>query len=243
MLSAESSSRLAVRLRRALRPCLRLAARSLLLFLCLVTLYVALGTAAAFFPINRAFIQPANGIEIFIATNGVHTDLVLPVRAAGVDWRAILPLADIEDPDIAPTYIGFGWGDRAFYLETRRWQDLKLGTALKVLLGLGPSILHVVWQARPLEDDNIRRIRITPVQLAHLVRYLRAGFATDAAGKPIAIPGAAYQAHDTFYEAHGSYSPILTCNEWVRRALAGAGIRTALWAPFDYDLFRTLPAG
>jgi len=199
------------------------------------------GTAAAFFPVNRDFVQPANGIDIFIASNGVHTDLVLPVRASGIDWREILPLSDLKDPTTAPTHIGFGWGDRAFYLETRRWQDVTIGTALAALLGLGPSALHVVWQARPLEADNIRRLRITPVQLAHLARYLRAGFVTDSVGKPIAIPGAGYHAHDAFYEAHGSYSLVLTCNEWLRRALADAGIRTALWAPFDYDLFKTLP--
>jgi uncharacterized protein (TIGR02117 family) len=241
MLADRSSIPYALRLRRALRPVVRAAVRAALLVLSLVTLYIAIGTAAAFFPINRDFVQPANGIDIFIASNGVHTDLVLPVRAAGIDWRDILPLGNVKDPDIAPTHIGFGWGDRAFYLETRRWQDVKIGTALKSLFGLGPSALHVVWQARPLESDNIRRVRITPVELAHLVRYIRADFATDAAGKPRRIPGAAYHAHDAFYEAHGSYSLILTCNEWLRRALADAGIRTALWAPFDYDLLRTLP--
>ena len=242
MLGGQTSRPSPLRPRRTPHQIFRILAHVLLIFVFLVTLYLALGTAAAFFPINRGFTQPANGIDIFIASNGVHTDLVLPVRAAGTDWREILPLSDVKDPAFEPTHVGFGWGDRAFYLETPHWQDLKLGTALKALLGLGPSTLHVVWQARPLESDEIRRIRITPVQLAHLVRYLRAGFATDADGKPVAIRGAVYHTHDAFYEAHGSYSVILTCNEWVRRALADAGIRTAIWAPFDYDLFRTLPA-
>jgi hypothetical protein len=30
---------------------------------------------------------------------------------------------------------------------------------------------------------------------------------------------------------------VLTSNEWVRRGLAQAGVRTARWAPFDRALF------
>jgi uncharacterized protein (TIGR02117 family) len=202
----------ALRLRRAFRPVLRLAGRAVLLLVGFVTLYIGLAFGAAFIPVNRDFVPPATGIDIFIATNGVHTDIVLPARAAGMDWREIFSLGDLGDPAIAPAYIGFGWGDRAFYLETRRWQDLRPDTALKALFGLGPSVLHVVWQGRPIEAGNIRRVRIAPVQLAHLIRYIRAALITDAAGRPIAIPGAAYHAHDAFMKLMtpiASFSPAM----------------------------------
>jgi uncharacterized protein (TIGR02117 family) len=100
-----------------------------------------------------------------------------------------------------------------------------------------------VWQARPIEADNIRRVRVSPVQLAALARVLRTSFANDGAGRPIVISGAGYGEHDAFYEAQGSYSLFATCNEFVRRVLAAAGIRTALWAPFDFDVMYPLPAG
>jgi hypothetical protein len=33
------------------------------------------------------------------------------------------------------------------------------------------------------------------------------------------------------------YTFWFTCNEWVRRGLAEAGVRTAAWAPFDAAIF------
>ena len=42
---------------------------------------------------------------------------------------------------------------------------------------------------------------------------------------------------DAFYEGTGRYTLWLTCNEWIGRALAGAGVRTAVRAPFDAALF------
>jgi uncharacterized protein (TIGR02117 family) len=231
-----------LRLRRALRAVASLAARSLAALLFLTTLYIAFGYAVAFFPINRDFASAPDGIEIFVASSGVHTDIVLPVRAAGIDWTGLLPLSDLRDSGIAPSHVGFGWGDRDFYLETRRWSDLRPVTALRAVFGLGPSVLHVVWQGRPLEAENIRRVRINAMQLARIVRALRESFASDGGGRPIAIAQAAYGEHDAFYQAHGSYSLLVTCNEFIRKILAAAGIRTAIWAPFDFDVLHPLPA-
>jgi hypothetical protein len=38
-----------------------------------------------------------------------------------------------------------------------------------------------------------------------------------------------------------SYTFWHTCNEWTRRALATAGVRTATWAPFDIAVMFHLP--
>ena len=47
------------------------------------------------------------------------------------------------------------------------------------------------------------------------------------------IDAAGYGDNDAFYEAIPRYTFWYTCNEWTRRALAAAGVRTAIWAPFD----------
>jgi hypothetical protein len=66
---------------------------------------------------------------------------------------------------------------------------------------------------------------------------VRAGFRRGADGAPRRIDTPGYFDTDAFYEGTGRYTLVLTSNEWVRRALAGAGIRTATWAPFDTALF------
>jgi hypothetical protein len=47
------------------------------------------------------------------------------------------------------------------------------------------------------------------------------------------IAHAGYGVTDAFYVGTGRYLPWITCNEWVRRLIARAGVRTAVWAPFE----------
>jgi uncharacterized protein (TIGR02117 family) len=85
-------------------------------------------------------------------------------------------------------------------------------------------------------------VRISAEQYARLVAYVRASFVRDADGavQRIAAPG--YFDTDAFYDAVPTYTFWYTCNEWTRRALAVAGVRTAWWAPFDIAVMRQLPA-
>jgi ABC-type lipoprotein export system ATPase subunit len=65
----------------------------------------------------------------------------------------------------------------------------------------------------------------------------------DAGGAVRRIDAAGYFGTDAFYEAVPTYTFWFTCNEWTRRALAAAGVRTAWWAPFDIAVMHHLPAG
>jgi uncharacterized protein (TIGR02117 family) len=205
--------------------------------------YLLLALVLGLTPVNRDF-RPtppqAGGVTIYLRTNGVHAELVLPA-AAPYDWRSELPPAEVVDaarlaapPPLA--WIALGWGDRDFFIRTRTWDDLRLGSAASALLGLGPAAMHVEYLARP-QDYRAQRIDLSPAQYARLVDGLRAGFARDAAGRPRRIDDSGYFDTDAFYEGTGRYSARLTCNEWIRRVLAGAGVRTASWAPFETALF------
>ena len=208
--------------------------------------YLLLALLLGLLPVNRDF-RPtppeAGGVTVYLRSNGVHAELVLPA-ASPYDWRAELPPAGIVDaarlaspPPLA--WIAFGWGDREFFVRTRTWRDLRPATAASALLGLGPAAMHVEYLARPL-DYRAQRIDLSPAQYARLVEGLRAGFARDAAGRPRRIDDPGYFDTDAFYEGTGRYTLWLTCNEWIRRVLAGAGVRTAAWAPFEAALFRQL---
>jgi len=205
--------------------------------------YLLLALVLGLLPVNRDWVPTPpgeGGIAVFLRTNGVHAELVLPA-AAPHDWRAELPPAEVVDavrlsalPSLA--WIAFGWGDREFFIRTRTWRDLRPATAASALLGLGPAAMHVEYLARP-QNYHAQRIELSPAQYARLVDGLRAGFVRDADGRPRRIDDPGYFDTDAFYEGTGRYTLWLTSNEWIRRVLAGAGVRTAVWAPFDVALF------
>jgi len=205
--------------------------------------YLLLALLLGLLPVNRDWVPTPpgeGGITVFLRTNGVHAELVLPA-AAPYDWRAELPPAEVVDavrlsapPSLA--WIAFGWGDREFFIRTRTWRDLRPATAASALLGLGPAAMHVEYLARP-QDYRALRIELSPAQYARLVDGLRAGFVRDANGRPRRIDDPGYFDTDAFYEGAGRYTLWLTSNEWIRRVLAGASVRTAAWAPFDVALF------
>lgn len=217
--------------------------RAALAIVALPVLYVLVALLLGVIPVNREF-RPTDGasggVTVYLRTNGVHTDLVVPA-AAPHDWRGEFPpeslidAARLIEPHVLQ-WIAFGWGDREFFLQTRTWRDLRLRTTAVALFGLGRGAMHVEYLAQPLRYD-VQRIDLHPQQYRALVAALRAGFLRGADGQPQRIDARGYFGTDAFYLGHGRFTPWLTCNEWIRRVLAGAGVRTAVWAPFDVVLF------
>jgi uncharacterized protein (TIGR02117 family) len=204
--------------------------------------YVAAAILLGLLAVNAGWQANADdpeGVKVYVRTNGLHADLVLPARAPHDFTHEFAPGTVIDraqEPSAeALEWIAFGWGDRGFYLNTPTWADLDAGTAWRALAARGPSAMHVEYVRRP-EAYEVHPLWLTADEYVRLVAYVRAGFRRDAAGAPIRIDHPGYFATDAFYEGVGSYSPVLTSNEWVRRGLAQAGVRTARWAPFERAL-------
>jgi uncharacterized protein (TIGR02117 family) len=195
--------------------------------LLLPLLYAGATLVFGLLPVNRDFREADQGVDIYVRANAVHTDLLLPIRSSTRDWRGLLKVPGIGQAE----YISVGWGDRAFYLETKTWADLHAGNAVRALFGIDSTVLHIEAEAKPRESTEVVRIRIAPEQLERLVTQIDASLMHDAQGLPLLIVGAHYYNNDSFFEAQGHYSMFVTCNEWVRTVLSGAGIRTAWWAP------------
>ncbi len=179
-------------------------------------------------------------VDIYVRTNGVHADLVLPMTALDIDWRQRLPVLE-SDPNL--NYLAFGWGDREFYLTTPTWADLRATTAVKALTGFDSSVMHVEAAPPPsplASRHPIAELRVSEQQYRLLVEFVEASLLRDANGSAIEISGAHYGPHDAFFEARGHYSAIQTCNEWTRQALHHADLRTPVWAPFDIALMHQL---
>ena len=139
-------------------------------------------------------------------------------------------------PDPAPCdWLLFGWGDRRFYVETPTWRDVRPGTVVAALVGSGDTLVHVDhWRAFE-PDDSVRALRLRPDEYRRLAAFVDASFAK----RRERVPG--YGPRDVFYAARGDYSAIATCNVWVGRALAHAGVEVGRWTPLSGNVMRWVP--
>jgi uncharacterized protein (TIGR02117 family) len=209
--------------------------------LILGSLYLLAAVVCGLVAVNRDREPVPSGVDVYLLTNGIHTDVVVPIVTPEKDWHGVLPIRELRIIPGVLDDLAFGWGDREFYLTTPTLADLRLTTAVKALFGLDRSVIHVEAVARPDPEANTRHILLSAEGYRRLVGYLEAGFLRGDQGAPLLIPGAHYTLHDAFFEAEGHYSMAVTCNEWVRRALAEAGVRVPLWAPFGQALFYQIP--
>ena len=118
-----------------LRRLLRITGKSLLLVLSLVILYLISAFLLSRITVKKE-VNSKEEVAIFILTNGVHTDLVVPSRSEQIDWPEFLQYPNEISTDSAYAYLAMGWGDKGFYLETPTWADLKASTAFKAAFGL-----------------------------------------------------------------------------------------------------------
>ncbi len=188
-------------------------------------------------PVNARFLPANSGVTIFVLSNGVHTDIVVPTVSEEIDWRESI------DPGLFPTdvrqapYLGIGWGDKGFYLETPTWAELKPSVAFRAAFLPSPTAMHVTYHLQtPQVDEKCHSIRISREQYRQLIDYIQHSFQRPN-GAPLLIEGRGYGPTDNFYEAIGAYNMIKTCNMWVVGGLKKIGVRTAVWSPFDKAIF------
>jgi uncharacterized protein (TIGR02117 family) len=223
-----------------IRRFLKWPLRFVLGFVSLLLLYFVSAIVLGLIPTNADWKQVENGRRVYVITNGVHTSFILPTGDGGENLLAFAPF---EKATRANTpYIEFGWGDRGFYLETPQWSDLTVGTALNAVFLPSSTVVHVdYWEWEPPVKEHIRRITLDDEEYGRLLDYIRKSFALDAQKKVQRIPDAGYHERDAFFQGQGSYSLLYTCNDWTNAGLKHAGVKTALWSPFDKAILYHLP--
>jgi uncharacterized protein (TIGR02117 family) len=225
-------------------PKLRLALKTFLkalgILLALPLIYFAAALLGGLIPANAGWQEAKSGVRIFVRTNGVHTWILMPKVAAGIDWRPIARPAHIKDPRYARgNHIAVGYGNRDFYLNTPTWGDLSPRTALAAAFGGGPSLVHVEHEHDPKADQYQQPITLTIAEYRKLAAHVRQSF--DLAGRRShPLLGRGYGPADAFYEARGPYNAYRTCNEWTGEALRAAGIRTGAWTPLSESIMLRL---
>ena len=204
----------------------------------IIVIYALLGYLLPFIEVSGKEDGEKKEIPIYIYTNGVHTDIVMPVKNEIQDWSSKIPFANTKSKSTDYSYVGIGWGDKGFYLDTPTWADLKVSTALKAAFWLSESAMHCTYYKNMKEAEDCKKIMISQNQYRALVKFVDAKFDRDESGHYILIPtNAVYGNNDAFYNAQGRYSFLNTCNTWSNNALKAAGQKAALWTPTDYGIF------
>ncbi|MEO6433297.1 MAG: TIGR02117 family protein [Sphingomicrobium sp.] len=198
-----------------------------------VVAYLAAALIGSLVPVNRGWREPGSGTTIYLSSNGVHTDIIMPVRADGLDWAPLFPSTDFADPPRQARWIAFGAGERGVYLDTPRWRDLRPRTALRAVVG-GERVLHVEWVDNP--GFATRELRVRPAEYRRLWAAIRADFRLDARGRPVRIDHRGYGLADAFFNSTGKIGALRTCNSWAADKLRLAGVKTSVWPPFAAGL-------
>ena len=177
-------------------------------------------------------------ITIYILTNGVHTDIVVPIKTADKDWSKEISFKNVVKPDTNARWVAFGWGDKGFYLNTPTWAELKFSVAFKAAFALSSSAIHATFYNSLQESSSCKKILISRQQYVRLMSYIDNSLEKDADGVVINIKtNANYDDHDAFYEAKRRYNLFYTCNTWANNALKACGQKACLWTPRDKPIF------
>lgn len=158
------------------------------------------------------------GHTVAVSADDWHAGIV--VRREAVAATGLLPeIADF--PDAA--YLEFGWGDRTYYPS----RDKTLAMTLAAALTDTPAIMHVaglwgpaaeVWPGRETIE-----ISLDAAAFEQLVAAIAGTFERPEGGRAEMVTGGLYPGSH-FYHAAGSFHLLNTCNTWVARMLAAAGV-------------------
>ncbi|MFW6275131.1 MAG: TIGR02117 family protein [bacterium] len=190
--------------------------------------YLAVAVILSLLPTHPADLDCQKNYTIYVNTNGVHIDIIIPKNHLDKNLATQLQVLP------STGYIAFGWGDKKFYLNTPDWSDLTFPVAFQALFLRSETAMHVTRYRN--QYRSWKPIKICSSQLDELNQYISSSFETDDKGNIIKIDVNGYGYNDYFYEAKGSFSLFTTCNIWVNKALKEIQIKTSVWSPFDFGI-------
>jgi len=211
----------------------KLVPRLIVALLALPAAYLFAALLGSLVPVNRGWSEVQQGTAIYLADNGIHVDIVMPVKAQGLDWAPFIPKSHFAAPDLNARWIAFGSGEERVYLNTPTWWDLTPRTIWAALTG-GKRVMHVEYISDP--SYAVREIRLRPEEYRRLWAAIRADFELGPKGWPKHVSAPGYGCCDTFYWATGKANAIRTCNSWAANRLRLAGVKTSVWSPFAQGL-------
>jgi len=222
---------------KTLKKSFKILLKTLFGFIAFLLIYAILIFFTSIISVNENNESIDKNIPIYILSNGVHTDIVLPLKNEIKDWSTEILYTNTKAKDSTLQNLAFGWGDKGFYLNTPTWADLKASTAAKAVTGLSSSAMHVTFYGNLKENESCKKFFISESQYQQMIAYIENSFSLDTENKIQRIGTHSYGKHDIFYEAKGSYNLFYTCNTWANQALKAGNQKAALWTVLDKGIF------
>lgn len=219
---------------------LKIIGAILLAIVIIILAYLTLGFLGSLLPVNRKYRQATEGPKVYLKSDGIHTDFVLPSINDLFDWSKVLDAKTYAAPISKDSFLAFGWGDKGFYLEIPTWSDLTPQIAFKAMCVPSPTCVHVIaYPELPTTFKYFEALTLTEQQYLDLCNYILEFFKMKN-GQIELIPDVGYTPDDNFYLANSPYHAFHTCNYWVNRGLKRIGVKTAFWSPGAVGIFRHL---
>jgi uncharacterized protein (TIGR02117 family) len=215
---------------------LKITLKSLLVLMGFILFYILMVWLLPKFESSAEIIYDKKTIEIYIKSNGVHTDLVVPVKNKHIDWSNYFQYTKTKDSLFQ--FVALGWGDKGFYLDTKSWSELKFSTAFKAAFALSSAAVHATYYNEMKLSETCKKIIITNRQYLKLIKYIKSSMNLSKQNTFVFIKtDAVYGANDAFYDASGSYSIFHSCNSWANIGLKAAGQKACLWTVTATPIF------
>ena len=214
----------------------------LMVFVFGLVCYVLFAVVSAVIPVSAEIVaaQDSPTFDVYLLKSGPHTDFLVKVKTEVHDWSIDFPYANNANPDSSLPWLAIGWGDKNFYMNTPTWADLTVSTAVAAATGLGTAGIHASYYYDVPTDRPIIHLQLSRNQYMRLCAYIDRSLIADENGKRVMIQpllaGVNFN-HDRYYDAHGRYSMIHTCNTWVNNGLKVSGQKACLWTGFAEGLF------
>jgi len=158
----------------------------------LIFLYVGLMYILALIPVNKniSMSMGCKPVTIFISTNGVHSDFIVPFKNEYFDWSKKILVVNVLSKKLNPNFLSVGWGDKGFYLDIEEWRDLDFKTAFKAGFGLGQSAMHVTFIDQINLKGDCKKIELCADDYLKLVAYIIESFQVNNKEEFSLIPNA-----------------------------------------------------
>ncbi|MEL6987320.1 MAG: DUF2459 domain-containing protein, partial [Bacteroidota bacterium] len=168
-----------------------------LICLAIVALYIISGLILPLFPVNKKQNEATSDqkISIYLKSDGIHTDFIVPGIHPWYDWTNYLNPKDFESGISQNSWLGFGWGDKGFYLEIPEWSDLTFKIAFNAMVVPSPTCVHVTAFDELPKAKYFYSIEMNFEQYQKLCSYINSFF-QRVHNQVIILPGKGYNSND-----------------------------------------------
>ena len=126
-------------------------------------------------PVNNDFVPTEGGVKLYLVSNAVHTDVIVPKSNQVIDWEKEFAGYQFADDISGQTHVAFGWGDQGFFLQTKTWDDFKVSTAANALLLPSESCMHVGFIRSEYISDAVS-VTVSEQQYQRLVDHIAVSY-------------------------------------------------------------------